>query len=176
MTEQNGELSPEAQELLNPSPNPESDGTDSNLEPETTETKDVTVQAEVPVDETAEPVKGVEVEREFVIVQTLDERRNVPGTSQYLDEVERRNAEIVRAKAEDREPDLETPPAFQGTPIITKAQARQQGLNTEGPQVSVVTLPVVVNEGDAETEAFINFDANNGAGASVDVNSGVPTP
>lgn len=171
------ELSPEAQELLNPSPNPASDGTDNDpTVVDETETKDVTVQAEVPVERDEPLVEGVEVDEDFVVVQTLDERRNIPGTSQYLDEVERRNAEIVRAKAEGREPDLENPPAFQGTPLITKAQAKQQGLNTDGEQVSVVTLPVVRTKEEEGQEAFVNFDAYNGAGGSLNVNSGVPTP
>jgi hypothetical protein len=37
----------------------------------------------------------------------------------YLDQEERRLAEIVRAAKEDREPDLESAPATAGTPLVT---------------------------------------------------------
>jgi hypothetical protein len=40
----------------------------------------------------------------------------------YLDQVEREAAEIRRAKIENREPDLENPPAVAGTPLVTGAQ------------------------------------------------------
>src|SRR5690348_10189923 len=37
----------------------------------------------------------------------------------YLDHVERIQAEINRANIEEREPDLDTPPATAGTPLVT---------------------------------------------------------
>lgn len=37
----------------------------------------------------------------------------------YLDEVERRNAEIVRAAKEKRDPDFDNAPATAGTPLVT---------------------------------------------------------
>ena len=159
----------------NPSANPASDG-DENTTPTTptTETKTVEVQAEVPTEETPEKPKGVEKDVTFVVAQSTDERRNIPGTSQYLDEVDRRNAEIIRAKAENRKPDLKNPPATQGTPLYTEAQAKQQGLNLDGDQVQKVTLPVVESELPEAEAASANFDANNGAGASLLVNSGEP--
>lgn len=158
-----------------PSANPASDGDESTTPTATTtETKDVTVQAEVPVESNPEKVKSHEEDREFVIPQTTDPRRNVPGTSQYLDEVERRNAEIIRAKAEGRKPDLKSPPAFQGTPLYTEAQAKQQGLDVEGDAVQHVTLPVAVADHEEKQAAFQNYDAYNGAGASVLVNAGEP--
>lgn len=40
----------------------------------------------------------------------------------YLDEVERRAAEVHRARLEDREPDLDNPPAVVGTPLVVKRQ------------------------------------------------------
>ena len=49
--------------------------------------------------------------------QQLDPNRQIPGTSPYLDEVERERAEIQRAKLEDRKPDLKNPPAVQSTPL-----------------------------------------------------------
>lgn len=39
----------------------------------------------------------------------------------YLDEVERRNAEVIRAAKEGREPDFENAPATAGTPLVTAA-------------------------------------------------------
>ena len=38
----------------------------------------------------------------------------------YLDQVQRREAEVLRAKVEGREPDLDNPPAVQGTPLRVK--------------------------------------------------------
>ena len=159
----------------NPSANPASDGDpDTTPTTQTTETKTVEVQAEVPTESKPEKVKSHEEERTFVVAQTTDDRRNIPGTSQYLDEVERRNAEVIRAKAESRKPDLKNPPAFQGTPLYTEAQAKQQGLNLDGDQVQKVKLPVVVADVPEAEAASVNFDAHNGAGASVLVNSGEP--
>ena len=43
----------------------------------------------------------------------------------YLDEVERERAEIVRAKKEDRDADLENPPATAGTVLVPKAYLRE---------------------------------------------------
>jgi hypothetical protein len=40
----------------------------------------------------------------------------------YLDQVEAARAELVRAKIEGREPDLENPPAYAGIPLNTAAQ------------------------------------------------------
>jgi hypothetical protein len=158
-----------------PSANPASDGSDETTPATTTtETKTVEVQAQVPVEEEPRKIETTTKDVTFVIPQTTDDRRNIPGTSQYLDEVERRNAELIRAKAEDRKPDLENPPAFQGTPLYTEAQAKQQGLDITGDAVQKVELPVVVEKG-AEAEASLtNFDAYNGSGASVLVNSGEP--
>ena len=40
----------------------------------------------------------------------------------YLDAVEREAAEVIRAKKEDREPDLDNPPATAGTPLVLAGQ------------------------------------------------------
>lgn len=159
----------------NPSANPASDGSDETTpSTTTTETKTVEVEAQVPVESETEKPKSHTEDRDFVIPQTTDPRRNIPGTSQYLDEVERRNAELIRAKAEDRKPDLENPPAFQGTPLYTEAQARQQGLDISGDAVQKVTLPVTVADVPEVDAAGVSYDAYNGAGGSVLVNSGEP--
>jgi len=56
-------------------------------------------------------------ENKLVYQHHLDPQRALPGGI-YLDDVQRELAEIQRAKVEDREPDLENPPAVQGTPVI----------------------------------------------------------
>jgi hypothetical protein len=91
---------------------------------------------------------------EFVNVHHLDPMRSIPGTSPYLDDVNRLNEEVQRAKVEGREPDLANPPSTQGTPL---RDSRSVGLPIpEGAQV--VTLPVAVAVSDngsddgAETE------------------------
>lgn len=43
----------------------------------------------------------------------------------YLDEVERRNAETIRAAKEDRKPDYDKAPATAGTPLVTGAVLAQ---------------------------------------------------
>jgi hypothetical protein len=81
----------------------------------------------------------------FLSVHQTDPNRRIPGTNPYLDDLERERAEIVRAKVEDREPDLENPPAVQGTPLAQKEQfiAQSAGYaNTEG--VPTITLGVTV--------------------------------
>src|SRR5213075_3215633 len=62
-------------------------------------------------------VEGEEVDQEFAFVHHLDASRKIPGTEPYLDDVERQNAEVQRARVEDREPDLVNPPASTGTPL-----------------------------------------------------------
>lgn len=85
-------------------------------------------------------VEGEPEDREFVYVQHTDERRTVPGTSQYLDDVERQNAEVLRAKVEGREPDLERPPSYQGSPLVDVRTLPAGSYVPEDKQ----TLPVVV--------------------------------
>lgn len=155
----------------NPSANPASDGTETEVVNDEGET------------EVSEKPPHTEVDEDFVFLHTADERRNIPGTSQYHDLVERKNAEILRAKAEGREPDLENAPAYQGSPLVTVAQARQTGLNVrsedgdnEDSAVEVVTLPIVVEDSALDDEAKVTYDAFNGPGGSHDVNQGVPTP
>jgi hypothetical protein len=161
----------------NPSANPASDGTPTEVlaEEET--------EPEEPKTEIQEKPANSEVDTDFVFVHTADPMRNIPGTSQYHDLVERKNAEIIRAKAEGREPDLENAPGFQGSPLVTIAQANQSGLNVraedgdnEDSAVEVVTLPVVVEDSALDNEAGVTYDALNGPGGTLAVNEGVPIP
>lgn len=87
----------------------------------------------------------VEVQQQGFLYPTgLDQSRNLPRTSRYLDEEQRREAEIDRAVLEGREPNLKNPPATQGTPLRTVEQL--QAANTVVPQGTKpdVVLPVVV--------------------------------
>lgn len=71
---------------------------------------------ETEVNETDEDTEVTEPQP-TVYVNHLDPNRSLPG-GVYLDDVQREAAEIQRAKGEDREPDLENPPAIQSTPVI----------------------------------------------------------
>ncbi len=85
------------------------------------------------------------VDVEYIYPTHTDPNRRIPGPNPYLDDVERARAEIVRAAVEDREPDLENPPAYQGSPLVAKdafLAANAPYTNAEG--VKTVDLPVTV--------------------------------
>jgi hypothetical protein len=99
--------------------------------------------------------------------QTVDKQftysnrgRDVNGV--YLDDIQRRDAEIQRAKVEGREPDLENPGSTQGTPLFLASQVRS---NLPGDVVVTddVTLPVVVGVSPE------NLKYNGGAKHALDV-------
>ena len=50
----------------------------------------------------------------------------------YLDVLQREQAEIRRAKIENREPDLENPPAVAGTVLVTKSQLFERDADRVG--------------------------------------------
>ena len=52
----------------------------------------------------------------------------MPGV--YLDHVERKEAELIRAKRENRKPDLETPAATPGSPLVTADALAAAGVKT----------------------------------------------
>lgn len=54
----------------------------------------------------------------------------------YLDELEAEQAEITRAAIEDREPDLENPPATAGQPLVPAEQLPETSLTTVASSVS----------------------------------------
>lgn len=62
----------------------------------------------------------------------------------YLDDVEQELAEVRRAKVEDREPDLDNPPAAVGTVLVTKSQLieRDTAKSHYTDHVEVVNQPV----------------------------------
>ena len=72
------------------------------------------------------PNKPKTEEKDFVFVHEADPNRQLPG-GVYLDQVQREEAEIARAKAEGREPNLDNPPAAAGTPLVSKEQFLNAG-------------------------------------------------
>lgn len=64
-----------------------------------------------------------EVEVAYTYPTHLDPNRQADPHGIYLDDVQRSQAEVQRAKVEDREPDLENPPAIASTPLMTTIQA-----------------------------------------------------
>jgi hypothetical protein len=145
-----GEQKVEDDAPRNPDPNFNPDVNEDDHEPETKDDTPGDQQVIVtgrPVVESEEPkpLETEDVATDFYVAQKLDERRLVPGTSPYWDDVERERAEIQRAKIEGREPDLENPPPTQGTPLYTPERARTAGLSTEYVEPDfTVDVPVVV--------------------------------
>jgi hypothetical protein len=83
----------------------------------------------------------------------------------YLDDVEREEAEIRRAKVEGREPDLENPPASAGTVLVPKSALVERDVDknhlsdtvevTNEP-VASYEVPVEVTEPDPTQPDFDN--------------------
>lgn len=98
-----------------------------------------TTEAESDVD----GIKQVAVETDFYNAQAGAFGR-LPGT--YLDEVEAEQAEIVRAAQQDREPDLENPPATAGQPLVVPAQLAPTSLTSVShsvdPELAPISAPV----------------------------------
>ena len=68
----------------------------------------------------ATPKKKPTEDREFFYPTHLDPMRKLPGGT-YLDDVQRREAEVQRAKVEKREPDFKNAPAVQSTPLLERS-------------------------------------------------------
>lgn len=77
----------------------------------------------------------------------------------YLDEVEREEAEVLRAKLENREPDFENAPPTAGTPVVVKGQLidnsvmsnpSSQGVDSEAQPIA--TVPVDLSPGDVDKD------------------------
>lgn len=67
----------------------------------------------------AAPVTDAEDVRETEFFSPFDGTKGRAG-GVYLDMQERIDAEELRAKSEDREPDYDNPPAVAGTPLVTR--------------------------------------------------------
>lgn len=96
------------------------------------------------------------------------------GRSQgvYLDEVERENAELNRAKIEGREPDFDNAPAVAGTPLVTKPQlvdnslmsnGDRQGVEDEAKPMSNLTVDTSKDEDPKVDTAFVDMLDNDSA-------------
>lgn len=63
-------------------------------------------------------------ENDELVVELYDANQGkTPRTGgPYLDEVEREQAELIRSRRENRDPDFDNPPASAGTVLVTKSQ------------------------------------------------------
>jgi len=84
----------------------------------------------------------------------------------YLDEIEAEKAEIRRAKVENREPDLDNPPAVVSTRLVPKSQLVERDTNlshvsefVEVENEPVTTIEVVVPKTEPDP-AQVDFDNN----------------
>lgn len=71
----------------------------------------------------------------------------------YLDEIEREEAEKRRAKMENREPDLENPPAATGTVLVPKSQLVERDTDKShySDSLDVVNEPVASYEANVHS-------------------------
>jgi hypothetical protein len=105
-----------------------------------------------------------DVEIGYTFESHLDPRRQVDGTGVYLDDIQRRDAELIRARAEGREPDLDNPPAVASTPLVPSVVAQANagpGVVTPVDSVEVVNVGVPAdateyNSAAAEAHARAN--------------------
>lgn len=76
--------------------------------------------------------------------------RNTDEDATYLDDVECHDAETVRAKREDREPDYDNPGSTAGTPVVSAAALLNiLGIPPEAENVSdPISLPVDTTKPD----------------------------
>lgn len=69
-----------------------------------------------------------DVDVAFTYSSHLDARRQIDANGVYLDDIERRDAELLRARAENREPDLDNPPPIASTPVVPTVVAEGNAL------------------------------------------------
>lgn len=100
---------------------------------------------------TTDTLPDGEVESQTVDTKFYNQHDGTTGRlpGQYLDEIERNQAEVLRAKAEGREPDLNNPGSTAGTPIVTEGSLTDNSINhrdlidEDAPTAQPVqTLPV----------------------------------
>jgi hypothetical protein len=124
---------------------------DGQIKPEGQE-PDLKVQIVEPVGDEVEPPETTTIDKDFIYVHNLDPARQIPGTNPYLDVEQRKAAEVSRAAVEGREPDLENPPASQGTPFRSAEQLAAE-LPPHATVKADVTLPVTVTKDEADAAA-----------------------
>jgi hypothetical protein len=83
------------------------------------------------------------VDQDLVYLQKIGRPVNTGGI--FLDDVQRINAEKVRAKLEGREPDLENPGSTAGTPLVNLATAAAANPK-DAPIYSDVTVSTSVQD------------------------------
>lgn len=138
-------------------PDTANENTPESAEISNSEESNVTSQ-----DDNLAPVKGAEhndytgkpktVQVDFTYPTHTDPMRAKDPHGIYLDDVQRENAEIQRAKVEGREPDLENPGSIQGTPLQA-SHIVQSNLPGDYVIKADVTLPVVVGVLEVDAEA-----------------------
>lgn len=96
-------------------------------------------------------------DRGFQYPTKLDEARNLVG-GVYLDDVQREREEIIRAKFENREPDLKNPPATQSTPLVESTVLSRLDPRAKGRDADV-TLPVSTDRTQARKDAESDKDS-----------------
>lgn len=79
------------------------------------------LRASLDEDETPATSEG----QNFYVSTHLDPARKLPSTARYLDDVQREQAEVDRARVEGREPDFENPGSTVGTHLIAERSLSQ---------------------------------------------------
>lgn len=140
-------------------------------------------EAEVTTTETESDVDGVETR--IVDTKFFNQHDGTAGRlpGQYLDEIENKQAEILRAAQEDREPDLDNPGATAGTPLVTEDALSDNSINhrevidPDAPVAStpVQTLPVDQTGNWPEDNAPANTDLPDAPVAEVPSVTGAAT-
>lgn len=72
----------------------------------------------------------------------------------YLDEVERRRAEEVRAQVENREPDFDNMPAVAGTPLVVAGQLANAANPSSNPSQTRIDPAARAIDAMAESDDF----------------------
>lgn len=95
-----------------------------------------------------------EFDQEYVMATHLDPARQVDTHGVYLDDVQRTEQELIRARVEGRKPDLKNPPKTAGDVILTTATARKfLPSDTLIPAEIVFTNKVVIGNEPADEPA-----------------------
>lgn len=103
---------------------------------------------------------ATEIEREFVYASHLDPARQRDPNGIYLDDLQRREAEVLRAKVENREPDLDNPPAICGTPLVP-VQTAKSNLPADAVIPEGIKYPVSVGTDVTEDQDLVHQERAN---------------
>lgn len=98
---------------------------------------------------------------DFTYLTHVDSNRRVDDHGIYLDDVQRRNAEIQRAKVEGREPDLDNPPSTVSTPMLPTSVVKSNfpgdmdvpvSANYPVDKTEVVSVPTTTDSSEPEPD------------------------